>query len=66
MPKFFADLTACQRGAPLLPACLGEITVFEVLDITLDKLAGIITLSAAGASSQFVQPPLDIRVQTDG
>jgi hypothetical protein len=62
----FADLTALKRGAPFLQACLSEITVFEVVDTTLDEFASIVTLSAAGAPGEFVQPALNVRIQPDG
>ena len=64
--ELFADSTACQWSAPLLQTSLGEITVFEVLDVIFDEFASVMTLRAARAAGQFIEPPLGFRIQTDG
>jgi hypothetical protein len=61
--KFFPDLPAGERRAALRQAGLGEITIFEVLEVSLDELPNIERFCAPRASRQFGESPVNVRVE---
>jgi hypothetical protein len=58
-------LVAGERWAALLQARLGEVTIFQVFEVALDKLASVIRLRAPRALGQFGESPLYLRVEAD-
>ena len=61
--KFLPHLPAGEWRAALLQTRLREIAVFEVFNVPLDELAGVVGFRPPRAFRQFGQSPFDVRVK---
>ena len=50
----------------LLYPCLGEISIFKIVDVSFYQLPGMIALSAPGPLGQLRQATLSLRVNANG